>query len=266
MTVKNPSFGQPRGGNVSLKSSHRPLRSDELDRSGRLLHLAEMAELASRYGEQSMVNNNLGDRLVGRNTELGATMGESDGVYGIGGTGDEQIWNIADSMDENGNGMGNYGGGFENNGRLVGENNYVNTAGAVGGNGYGGNDEILQLRNMVQELKMELRSVKTSRKTIKGPKVLTKRMSPKEFNAWEMEFRSWFVNMEYSTMPAMEQQLILSQHVEPEILLRTSHLYTRQSLVYANGGDGGFGYYGNLKKRHKPPTSDLLPPIGAIQS
>ena len=102
----------------------------------------------------------------------------------------------------------------------------------------GKSDEILQLRNMVQELKMELRSVKTSRKTIKGPKVLTKRMSPKEFNAWEMEFRSWFVHMEYSTMPAMEQQLILSQHVEPEILLRTSHLYTRQSMVYANGGDG----------------------------
>ena len=256
-----------------------------------------MAELVDRYGEQAM-RNNLGDGLVGEDTELGATTGESDGIYGFGGTGGNlnnemenpgANWNIADLTNENGGNLGNFGnngrlvgtngndgnydgnygknrrlvgtsgygnsenrrlvgasgndgnydGNYGNNGRLSGANdgNY-DAAGAAGGNGngHGTNEEILELRNMVQELKMELRTVKTSRKTLKGPKTLTKRMSPKEFNAWEMEFRSWFVNMEYSTMPAMEQQLILSQHVEPEILLWISHLYTRQSMVYGSNG------------------------------
>ena len=239
--------------------------SDVLDQNGRLVHLAEMADLVNRYGEQSLQNdNNLGDGPTGDYAN-GVTLGESNRVGGMGGTGGAQHqelgdvginWHVMDGTE--GTGFGNFqnygntagavGSGVENYGNAAGAvgngvENYGNTAGAVGNgpamDSNGKSDEILQLRNMVQELKMELRSVKTSRKTIKGPKVLTKRMSPKEFNAWEMEFRSWFVHMEYSTMPAMEQQLILSQHVEPEILLRTSHLYSRQSMVYTNGGVNG---------------------------
>ena len=77
----------------------------------------------------------------------------------------------------NGNGLGM--GNTEDNYRImdaVGENNgcrendYGNTAGAVGGMemGMGETTKFCNWRNMVQELKMELRSVKTSRKTIKG--------------------------------------------------------------------------------------------------
>ena len=83
-----------------------------------------MADLVSRYGEQSLQDNNLGDGPTGDYAN-GVTLGESNRVGGMGGTGGAQHqelgdvginWHVMDGTE--GTGFGNF--------------NYGNAAGAVG--------------------------------------------------------------------------------------------------------------------------------------